>query len=119
MCDYRKLSILDLAERIVLSSDKEALREFHDHRTVFRFKGSRSMLFGQFLDKLRTSRLAYHFTEGNDHLLDRAYDLTVEKFFNIPQCDSGEEGEKKRGHKYIPSTYITTGVCFFLWGLLT
>lgn len=82
--EYRRLSLVDLAERIVRCSDGEALRELHDHRPLFRLRDGPPLLFVEFLSLLCSSSWAVRFSNGNAAILDRAYDLTVDKFSNLP-----------------------------------
>jgi len=82
---YRSLSLIDLIGRIVYFADPRALAEFHSNRTVFRYS-RKSLLCIVFLDKLRKSAAR---SEWPGHkvleIADMAYDLTVDKFNNLPQ----------------------------------
>ena len=78
------LSLVDLVERITGENDLLALQEFHQRRTVFRYRGGRPLLFAQFVDALRQSLLARQLAGWHDDVHERAYDLTIDKFTNLP-----------------------------------
>jgi len=84
---YRMLPLAALVERIVESGDRLALREFHDCRTIFRLPGSEPMLFAQFVATLRDRQAG----RLPDEALERVYDLTIDKFLNIPDGRQGPD----------------------------
>lgn len=81
------MPLAELAERIARSDDRTALAEFHNHRSLFRLRGGRPMLFAEFLEGLCDTPWATSFTGHNIAVLEEAYDLTVDKFVNIPPGD--------------------------------
>ena len=81
---YRHLSLLRLAELIAHDSDREALRELHDHRTVFYYHSDRSLCLAEFVDKLQQGEGGWQWCGRNAETLDGAYDLTISKFSNLP-----------------------------------
>jgi len=78
MTKYNSLSLIELIERIAHRSDARALAELHDHRRIIRHDDKRWLL-AEYLDYLRQSQRNY-----GQLVLDRAYDITLGKFFNIP-----------------------------------
>ena len=81
---YQSLSLANLTERIVRYDDRDALREFHDHRPLFLIRGKSPMLLAEFVDELCRCQWTLRFSNSNSAILDRAYDLTIDKFSNIP-----------------------------------
>ena len=88
--DYRALGLVDLIRRIVAQSDREALAELHAHRSVFQVSG-RSLLLVDFLARLRSYGERARWAGSEAIALDRAYDLTLEKFRNLPAPRSQED----------------------------
>lgn len=86
---------MQLAERIA-QSDRQALKEFHEARPVFRLKGGPPLLLIQFLDHLRDLSWALGLAGGEQALLDEAYDLTVDKFVHVPP-DKNSFSSGRRG----------------------
>ena len=81
--DYRSLSLPELADRIVEHADRLALRELQDNRPLFRLKGSPPMLLAEFVDALRDTSWAQGLAGYDHEVLERAYDLTIDKFANL------------------------------------
>lgn len=82
---YRKLSLVKLIEKIVTRSDRLALKEFHNNRTLFTYQGTRRMLFIDYLNELRESTARQTWIASNSlEVAERAYDLTMDKFNNLP-----------------------------------
>ena len=82
---YRSLSLIDLIKKIVANSDHQALAEFHHNRTLFSYNGSAPMLFIDYLNELRKSTAQREWPGRNAfEIADIAYDLTIDKFNNIP-----------------------------------
>ncbi len=92
---YQGLSVLTLAEQIVRHGDRRALNELHDHRRLFRLSGSRPTLFAEFVEDLCNTRWAVAFVGSNNTILELAYDLTIDKFSNLPMVES--MGARTRG----------------------
>ena len=82
---YRKLSLIKLVKEIVEKSNRYALEEFHNHRTLFRLKDGPPLLFTDYLKKLResTARRTWIAPKAFE-VADKAYDLTLDKFNNVP-----------------------------------
>ena len=84
---YRNVSIIELSQLIVHDKDREALKELHDHRHLFRFHKSTSLLFAQFIESLCNSHWALSLACFDYNQLERTYDLMIDRFSNLP-CDS-------------------------------
>jgi len=80
---YRLLSLLRLAELIADDSDRAALGEFHNHRSVFKWQGQ-SLRLVELLDKLQQSERAWEWCGRDSAILDKVYDLTLSKFSHLP-----------------------------------
>lgn len=80
----RALGLAELVERIAERDDRRALRELHDRRTAFRLQTGAAMLLAEFAEALCTMRWAGRLTGGDQAILDRAYDLTIDKFSHLP-----------------------------------
>jgi hypothetical protein len=102
---YRSLFLVNLVKRIVDKGDRLALIEFHNHRTLFKCKGSRPLLFTDYLEKLRemTTRRTW-IAANSDEVANKAYDLTLDKFNNLPSREkrsrrtkSNSGGVKRKG----------------------
>ena len=83
---YRRMELRDLLRLIVKQSDRQALQEFHDHRTIFTNFEGRHMRFAEYLRHLCNGALAQFWGQ----LSFEAYDQTIDKFNNLPQ--EGENG---------------------------
>jgi len=82
---YRNLSLVELVKKIVDKSDRLALEEFHNNRTLFRYSGRPPLLFTDFLKELRESAAKKVWAAPNAiETADKAYDLTIDKFNNLP-----------------------------------
>lgn len=82
---YRNLSLVNLVKRIADKGDRHALLEFHNHRTLFKCKGSPPLLFIDYLEKIRESTARRTWIATNsDEVANKAYDLTIDKFNNLP-----------------------------------
>lgn len=80
----RRLSLTELMGRIDRFGDREALRELHDHRPVFRRDGEGQLRLVEYVDRLRESPPARKTYGCRTVVLDEAYNLTVDKFSNLP-----------------------------------
>ena len=85
---YGRLTLLRLAELIARSSDSKALRELHDNRRVFYYHNNQPFRLAEFADKLRQSRQARRWCNGESEILEKAYDLTISKFNNLPNPEN-------------------------------
>jgi hypothetical protein len=88
---YRRLSLVTLIKKIVEESDPLALEEFHNNRTVFRFRSGekREMRFIEFLNGL-CERVEKDKSLGRQgfEIAAIAYELTLDKFSNLPERPS-------------------------------
>ena len=82
---YRTISLIDLIKKIANSDDSQALFEFHNNRSVFSFNNGPSLVLIEYLIELRESVLRGGSKSFNlFEVADMAYDLTKEKFTNLP-----------------------------------
>jgi len=94
---YGDLSLTDLIKRIVEKDDLLALDEFHKNRSLFRFNNGPPLRFTDFLNELRENTIDKK-RAGTDlfEIADYAYDLTLDKFNNLPNknrpCSSPKRG---------------------------
>jgi hypothetical protein len=97
MIDYRHLALVDLIKLIMEDSDSIALSEFHENRTIFKFRDKSDLRFIEFLDEL-CGEIALSRDSGWNAGIDKVYNLTLERFSNFPEkstvenpADSGTE----------------------------
>ena len=79
----RGLSLLRLIIRIVRYSDRAALAELHDHRPLFRV-GDRRVSLVEYIHWLAESKRALLRCYDRSSVLERATDLTIDKFGHLP-----------------------------------
>ena len=92
---YDHLSLMELAERIV-ASDRDALKELHDARPLFRLETGEPLLLAGFIERLTNTLWARNLAGGDEGLLECAYDLTVDKYARIPKNHpGGPQGERR------------------------
>jgi len=78
---YQNLSLIKLVKKIVGKSDRLALEEFHNRRTLFAYGDNPPMLFTDYLNKLRESTARRTWIAPNAlEVSDNTYDLTIDKF---------------------------------------
>jgi len=94
---YQSLSLLRLSELIALDGNRRALSELHDNRSVFYYHDPKPLRLAEFIDRLRESKPARRWCAGMMDVLDRAYDLTISKFSNIPQTGENVRNLKQKG----------------------
>jgi hypothetical protein len=83
---YRSLSMVDLIVRIAENSDEKAICEFHSNRKVFFYDNDDSLLFVELLERLRDEALIKHNSwPASYDVVDRAYNLMIDKFTHIPK----------------------------------
>ena len=82
--DYGRLTLQQLAERITDNGDLAALNELHDNRFVFRNQQKHPIRLVDYLAGLMDSRMAKYRCGGDDSVLADAYNLTIDKFCNLP-----------------------------------
>ncbi len=79
----RTSSLLCLIALVCRFDPRRALEEFHGYRPVFRLRGGRSLLLVELVDALREEYAARRIAGNDPTVLDRAYDLTIDKFSNL------------------------------------
>jgi hypothetical protein len=79
-----------LAERIVCSNDREALRELHNHRTPFRLRVDRPMTFMEFVTALSETIWALRLCGCDRSVLELALDRTIDQFSLLPDSRAEE-----------------------------
>ncbi|MCP4612953.1 MAG: hypothetical protein GY845_30030 [Planctomycetes bacterium] len=94
---YRHLSLLRLVELIAHKSDRKALQEFHNNRSVFYYHNNQPLHLTEFTNKLRQSKPAWRWCNGNAEILEEAYDLTISKFSNLPDLKKNDRKVKQEG----------------------
>jgi hypothetical protein len=82
--------LIDLFARIGHHGDRAALDELHQYRPVFRYGDGKPLRFAEYLDRLRQGRTARAWSRN---VALGAYDLTLDKFFNLPDTSR----PRKRG----------------------
>ena len=83
--DYQKLPLIDLVKRIAELGDKRALEELHKHRPIFHVADMGSVCLTVFLNHLKERATIVRTETGRIfELADKAYDLTLDKFSNLP-----------------------------------
>jgi hypothetical protein len=82
--DYRSMPMSDLIHRIAHCGSRDALNEFHEHRKVFRVKDGPPLALVEFVQEVLRTERKIRFFQLSTSALDRAYDLTVDKFFMLP-----------------------------------
>jgi len=90
--DYAQLSLEDLIECIAYAGDAVALHELHQNRTPFRGQDGKRLHLAEFLDRLRQTDSALRLSGSNTEVVDLAYDLTLDKFHNLPPKGGGRRG---------------------------
>lgn len=92
--DLRRVPLARLADMIGHDSSRQALWEFHNERTPFRRSHGARMRFVEFLNLLRS----VFGKERPTELVDRAHDLTLDKFTRLPaEPLARDEGKGERG----------------------
>jgi len=87
-----------LAVLIFRDGDLAALKELHANRPLFRLKESKQLLMAEYLVQLKHCRIAYEWCGQDCMVMEKAYDLTLAKFFNMPvECDDGTESTETEG----------------------
>jgi len=95
--DYRKLTLLQLAERIADSGDRRALRELHDERAIFYDQQKNTIHLAQYIAGLMNTKIAKFSSGGDRQVLEDAYNLTLDKFFNIPTRQVASKEREPQG----------------------
>ena len=93
---YRSLPLIDLIKEIV-DGDLDALLEFHNNRPVFSYNNGPSLVLVEYLTELRESVIRGGSTSANAlEAAERTYDLTLEKFNNLPSPPKPEHFANKK-----------------------
>ena len=89
---YRKLALIDLIKRIAELGDKRALAELHNNRTCFRIPDKGWGCLSDYLNHLREMAANMRWKPGKAfEIADRAYELALEKFSNLPKRTISED----------------------------
>jgi hypothetical protein len=97
---YRNLSLVKLVQKIVEKSDRLALEEFHTNRTLFTYGDRPPLLFIDYLNELRESTARRTWIAPNAlEVADKAYDLTIDKFNNLPRIKKSSRKAKRKGDR--------------------
>ena len=94
---YHRMPALELVERIVSQADRQALRELHDCRTLFQLPNGPRLCLAPFLAELCRTAPAIRLARGEALVMDVAYDLTVDKFVNLPRDEPNDEADRGTG----------------------
>jgi hypothetical protein len=95
---YGFMSLVDLITEIVEKNDFDALNEFHNNRTNFRYGHSEPLHFVEFLDLQRkyAEKTQWNGPQSVE-LADKTYDITLDKFTNLPVDASGLSSASSKG----------------------
>ena len=109
--DYQGFALIELARRIVDHGDGKALMEFHENRPVFRLGDGGTMLLANFLDRLRISaqQMSWSNQKKAIDITNRAYDLTLDKFYNLPAPPSDNGVDCRHYFKAFVKKYDAAG----------
>ena len=94
---YGHFNLLRLAELIARNGDRKALQELHNNRSMFYYHSSQPFRLAEFVDKLRQSNPARRWCNGEAEILEKAYDMTISKFSNLPNSSKNHHGVKPKG----------------------
>jgi hypothetical protein len=94
---YQHFTLLRLAELIARDSDEKALQELHNNRRLFYYHSRQPLRLAEFTDKLRQSSPAHRWCNAEADILEKAYDLTISKFSNLPDCSKNAPQLKPQG----------------------
>lgn len=93
---YRNLSIGKLVKEIVDKSDRLALQEFHNNRTLFSYNGGPPLHFIHYLNELRESWKRVWTGRNAFEVAEKAYDFTIDKFSNLPRKKGSSQRVKSK-----------------------
>jgi len=111
---YECRCLPELVQSIVDRNDRAALKELHDHRTVFGLGNGKPMLFVQFVDALRVTPWALGLVGGIHAALETARDLTIDKFSRLPHDDGPQGAGRRNGvdcRRYLGGYLSTVSGC--------
>lgn len=95
---------MHLLSLIVEQNDRLALEEFHSNRTVFSGSNGSRLVLTDYLNNLKEEALAGRGIGMNEscNVIMRAYDLTIDRFYNLPEVrKSNEKTVATRAEKVI------------------
>jgi len=93
------LCLTELAQLVVDQADRQALKEILTRRKVFKLQNGQRFLLGEYLFFLKELAAGPNEKDARAiSLAERAYDLTLEKFINLP-TESSQDGPDCR-HYY-------------------
>ena len=95
----RWLSLAELIDRIAQSCDGAAMREFHEHRPIFRVDGASPVLFLHFIELVLSRYCVQGPTATPTLIRDRAYDLMLDKFLNVPESRNTRPDREAGGRR--------------------
>ena len=82
-----------VVERIVEDDDTHALHHLHNDRTPFVWNGNRRLRFAEFLERLSSTRWAFHLAGAYAGGTDIAYDIVVDRF-GVTSHRAGKRGAR-------------------------
>lgn len=85
--------LVPLIRQITSRGDAGALRELHEHRTPFRTTDGPPMSLVTFLTYLREAPWAWRLCSRDPVAVDRAFDLTLSKFLELPRAERRTPGK--------------------------
>ena len=94
---YGHFTLLRLAELIARDGDAKALHELHNNRKLFYYHSRQPFRLAEFVDKLRQSNPACQWCNGEAEILEKAYDMTISKFSNLPDPAKNSPHVKQQG----------------------
>ncbi len=94
---YSEMPLLELAERIADTGDHRAIKELHDHRVLSFSRDRKALRLADYVAAMARRPLARQWCGHDDTILDRAYDLTVDKFVHVPVQRSDHQRSRRRG----------------------
>ena len=95
--DCGKLTLLQLIERIADSGDPGALEELHGERKIFYDQQKNTIHLAEYLAVLMNSRLVKFCCGGDSQIIEDAYNMTLDKFFNIPTGQESSQQQDPQG----------------------
>jgi hypothetical protein len=85
--DYTGVELVELARLVCEQSDTAALRELHNNRRLFCYNSASPLLLSEFITVLCNSPWALGLAGHNYNILEKTYDLLIDRFSNIPNDD--------------------------------
>jgi len=97
------MPLVNLIGLVAHDSDERALHEFHQHRTPFRHRSITPLRCAEYLSALREAELMRKdVPTGFSVIVDRAYDLTLAKFQNLPRASAKiEQKNSENPHQLV------------------